>query len=76
MAFSVERNDLSSAEAVAEIFGPAQVDQFVRQAIQVCWIALPKERRNPEELERQVRRILDRALKDFREDSEVFGPAK
>ena len=56
-----------------DYFGPTQVDQFVRQAIQMCWMALPKGRKNPDELEKQLRRIVDRALKDFREDSEQFG---
>jgi hypothetical protein len=61
------------AEQMADLFGPSQVDQTVRQAVQFCWMALPKEHRNADELERQIRRIVDRALKDFREDSEAFG---
>jgi hypothetical protein len=61
---------------MADFFGPGQVDQFVRQAIQTCWMALPKDRKTPDELEKQVRRIVDRALKDFREDSEQFGRIK
>jgi hypothetical protein len=36
-------------------------------------MALPKERRNPDELERQIRRLVDRALKDFREDCQAFA---
>lgn len=36
-------------------------------------MSLPKDRRKPDELERQLRRMLDRALKDFREDREAFG---
>jgi hypothetical protein len=65
-----------AAEKMADFFGPGQVDQFVRQAIQTCWMALPKDRKTPDELEKQVRRIVDRALKDFREDSEQFGRIK
>ena len=56
-----------------DFFGPQQVDQAVRHAIQACWMALPKERRNAEEVERQIRRLVDRALRDFREDREAFG---
>jgi hypothetical protein len=44
---------------------------MLRQAVQLCWMALPKERRNADELERQMRRLIDRALKDFREDSKA-----
>jgi hypothetical protein len=65
--------DASAAERMADFFGPAQIDQSIRQAVQFCWMALPKERRTPEELEKQVRRLVDRALKDFREDREAFG---
>jgi hypothetical protein len=66
----------SGEERMAEFFGPSQVDQFVRQAIQFCWMALPKERRNSDEVEKQFRRIVDRAFKDMREDNEAFGRAK
>jgi hypothetical protein len=62
-----------AAEKMADFFGPAQIDQAVRQALQFCWLVLPKERRNAEELERQFRRIVERALKDFREDCQAFG---
>jgi hypothetical protein len=35
-------------------------------------MSLPKERRTVEELEKQVRRLVDRALRDFREDRDAF----
>ncbi len=66
----------NAAEQMADLFGPGQVDQMIRQGIHFCWMALPKDRRNAEELEKQVRRIVDRALKDFREDAEQFGRTK
>ncbi len=62
-----------AAERMSEFFGTGQIDQSVRQAVQFCWMALPKERRTPEELEKQLRRLLERALKDFREDRAAFG---
>jgi hypothetical protein len=58
---------------MADFFRPGQVDQTIRQAIQLCWMALPKDRRTVEEVEKQVRRILERALENFREDNEAFG---
>lgn len=63
------------AERMGEMFGPGQIDQMVRQAIQFCWIGLPKERRSVDEVEAQVRRIVERALRDFRKDREAFGKA-
>ena len=65
-----------SEERMAEFFGPGQIDQTVRQAIQFCWMGLPKERRNPDELEKQIRRIVERALKDFRDDLDAFRRPK
>jgi hypothetical protein len=56
----------------AEFFGPGQVDHQIRQAIQMCWMMLPEDKRGPEEVEKQMRRILDRAIRDLREDSEAF----
>jgi hypothetical protein len=33
-------------EGMREFFSPSQVDTQIRQAIQFCWMGLPKERRN------------------------------
>jgi len=65
-----------AAEKIAEMFGPGQIDQMIRQGIHFCWMALPKNRKNVDELERQIRRIVDRALKDFREDQEQLSRTK
>jgi hypothetical protein len=75
-SFSAGGDDENAAERMAEFFGPAQVDQTVRQAIHFCWMGLPKERKTVDELEKQIRRIVDRALKDFRDDAEAFGRNK
>jgi hypothetical protein len=57
---------------MAKLFGPTQVDQAIRQAIQMCWMSLPESRKTADEVEQQVRRIVDRALKNFREDHDAF----
>ena len=64
-----------AADRMAELFGPGQVDQGIRQAIQMCWMALPKERRTAEEVEKQIRRLVDRALQNLREDTAAFRRA-
>jgi hypothetical protein len=66
-------NDEESLDKMREFFNPSQVDHSVRQALQMCWMMLPKDNRNAAELERQFRRIVDRALRDMREDDEAFG---
>jgi hypothetical protein len=56
-----------------EMFGPGQVDQQFRQAVHMCWLMLPEDRKTVDELEKQVRRIMERAFKNMREDAEQFG---
>jgi hypothetical protein len=70
--FNPNPEDEGSLDKMREMFGPSQIDHFVRQAIQFCWMGLPKEKRNVDELERQIRRIVDRALRDVREDFDQF----
>lgn len=60
-------------DAMRDMFGPQQVDQAIRQAISMCWMGLPKEKRTVKEVDAQVRRIVDRALRDMHEDSKQFG---
>jgi len=71
--FKGDESDEESAQRMADFFGPGQVDQTIRHAIHFCWLSLPKDRKNVDELEKEARRIFDRALRDFREDSEHFG---
>lgn len=60
-------------EKMSEMFGPGHVDQTVRQAIQACWMALPKDRRTVDEVEKQIHKIVERALANFRDDAGIFG---
>jgi hypothetical protein len=74
MAFEkLDPNDAESAKRMRALFSPQQVDQQIRQAIQFCWMALPPEKQNVAEVESQIRRIVDRALKDLRDDAASFG---
>ena len=65
-------NDDDAMDNMREMFGPTQIDQQIRQAIHFCWMGLPKEKRNVDELERQIRRLVDRALRDIRDDFDQF----
>lgn len=55
------------------LFGPGQVDQGVRHAMQMCWMMLPEGKKTVDELEAQMRRIVDRAIRDLRDDAAAFG---
>ena len=67
--------DEDAEEKMRETFNPAHIDQMIGQAIQFCWMGLSKEKRNIDELERQIRRIVDRALSNMREAFNQFGRA-
>ena len=71
MAF-FDHNDDDAIDRMREMFGPTQIDQQIRQAIHFCWMGLPRNKRNVDELERQVRRLVDRAFRDVREDFDEF----
>ena len=73
-AFS--KDDPDAVRKMREMFSPAQVDQSVRQAMQFCWMMLPENAKTVDELEKQFRRIVERAIKDVREDAEAFGLPK
>ena len=73
VACSSDDGGEDAAERMAEMFGPGQIDQMIRQGIHFCWLSLPKDRKNVDELEKQIRRLVDRALKDFRDDQEQFS---
>lgn len=68
--------DEESRKKMREMFGPGQVDQSVRQSMHMCWMMLPDDAKTVDELEKQFRRIVDRAIKDLREDSVAFGLPK
>jgi hypothetical protein len=61
------------AETMREMHGPQGVDQAVRQAVSICWTMLPKEKRSVENVEKEIRRLVERVLRDFKEDNEAFG---
>jgi hypothetical protein len=69
-------DDPKSVDRMRSFMGPGQVDQQIRQAIQFAWMMLPDERKTVTEVERVIRQIVDRALKDFREDAEAFEQAR
>ena len=75
--FGLRKDDSgNSEENMRELLGPGHVDQAIRQAMHFCWMMLPKEKRTVDELEKQIRRIVDRAIQDLRNDADAFGSGK
>jgi hypothetical protein len=62
--------------AMREMIGPSGVDQQIRQAISTCWMMLPEDKKNPEALAEEIRRIVERALANLKEDATAFGFTK
>ena len=69
-------NDPAAKDKLRAMFGPGQADSQIRQAIHMCWMMLPDDKKTVTELEQQFRRLVDRALSDLREDAEAFGLGK
>jgi hypothetical protein len=69
-------DDPDAANKMRAMFGPGAIDKSVRSAIQMCWMMLPESGKSVDELEKQFRRIVDRALKDLRDDAGAFGLPK
>lgn len=61
------------AQAMRDMWGPAGVDQQVRAAITTCWSMMPPERPNVDAVAAEVRRLVERALANLREDAAAFG---
>lgn len=68
---SGDKND--PKETMRNMFGPGGVDQQIRHAITTCWMEMPSERRNAEAVAAEIRRIVERALANLKDDAKAFG---
>ena len=66
-------DDEGAPDKMRDFMGPMFVDQQIRHAISHCWMIAPPEKKNVPAVEEEIRRIVERALKDLREDAESFG---
>jgi hypothetical protein len=60
-------------EAMRDMFSPAQVEQTIGQAISICWMMLPPERKSVGTVVAEMRRIFERSIKNLEEDAAAFG---
>jgi hypothetical protein len=65
-------DDEKRTEAFRAMISPGQIDHTIRQTIQFLWMMMPKEKRNVDEVEKELRRLVDRAVHDLREDFDAF----
>ena len=66
-------DDAEAQKRMRDMFGPEQVDQSIRQAISTCWMLMPADKKNPDAIAVEIRRIVERALANLKEDSDAFG---
>jgi hypothetical protein len=65
--------DPDAAAKWQEFMGPQAVDQAVRQAITTCWMLLPEGKKTVAAVEAEIRRLVERALQNLKEDAQAFG---
>ena len=65
-------DDEKAADGMRAMFGPLQVDQQIRQAVELCWNMLPSDQKNLEQLEVAMGRIVKQELAKFRETNPPF----
>jgi hypothetical protein len=68
-----DNNDPEAANRIQAMLGPQAVDRQIRSAIQFCWMSLPAKKKTVDSVEKEIRRVVERALRDFRKDSTSFG---
>jgi hypothetical protein len=65
--------DPEAAKRIRALLGPDAVGRQIRQAIQFCWMALPDKKKTADNVEKEIRRVVERALRDLRRNSKSFG---
>ena len=57
-----------SFDDLLSTMGPGAIESMLWQAIQMCWITLPSDKRSTEGLETEFRFRVDRALQNLRDN--------
>jgi hypothetical protein len=58
-------------DKLRSLLPPGQTETSLRNCIQMCWMSLPADRRSIDEVEKEVRRIVDRIFQNIREDDQA-----
>jgi hypothetical protein len=75
--FKIDPDDDDSLDdaldKVRETITPDLIEKEIRKVIVFSWANLPREQRNVDDLDRRVRRAVDRVLRTARENSNQLG---
>ena len=69
----IDTKENVTEEEASKMWGPLATDQAIRSAVTMCWMMLPADRKNADAVESELRRLLDRAIANLREDAKAFG---
>jgi hypothetical protein len=64
----------ADAKFPRRFYNPLSVDLQIRQGITLCWMMLPDEQRDLENVAREINRIVERVLRELQEDRNAFPP--
>jgi len=68
---AVPNDDKQSPDPIIQL-GPGAVERAVQNAIEICWLILPPQKKSVDCLEYELKRILERTLQNIREDEQAF----
>jgi hypothetical protein len=69
--FQCDPGEGADPDKLRSLLPPGQTETSLRNCIQMCWMSLPADRRSIDEVEKEVRRIVDRIFKNIREDDQA-----
>jgi hypothetical protein len=72
MYTKLDPKDPESVSTFLRRTSPDAANDSIRKAIVFGWWLLPKDQRTDENLEREIRRLVDDAIREFREDKDRF----
>ncbi len=64
--------DEAQMKKFRKVFNAHHVDTLIRNAIQAAWLIMPEEKRTVDVVERLIRRMVNRAFRNMREDMKDF----
>lgn len=73
MVYERDSGDSAVQKAVAVAWGLPVIDQEIRQAISHCWLVMPPDKKTAHHVEIEIRRLVERALKDLHDDTRSLG---
>ena len=68
----LQHSPLGDRATLMSAMGPEAVDQCIRQAVSLCWMILPPEKKTFAAVDREIQRLVARALANLKEDISAF----